>query len=211
MEEEYKQYEERLRSHDHLLHEALKLRESLQPPMPDGLEDDIMRRIAPKRRRVFWLYPAAAVAAAVIVGVLMLSNIFDKSESTVNNVASVTTVKTNNVAIHKKKVTAKPTQIELADNQLIRQTPNSQGKSRQYKSMAKVSPRKVMIHNTRQENSKTDTHIPVTAESPHRETFHTTSSPADLETMFIETAPDNNVLAANRDRMTAEMIISTSY
>lgn len=216
MKEEYKLYEERLRSHDRLLHEALKLRESHQLPMSDDLEDDIMRCITPKRRRVFWLYPTAAVAAAIIIGVLILPHLLN-NEDAQGNVATMTVItnkadKVAQLSQPKAKIT---THINTSRYRKTEKEAVNNRRETSRKEIDAIKARALQPEKQVQERHLADAEYNIVSnqlyDSEHPQVQQLTSCAADPETMFIETAPDNNILSANRDRMTAEMIINASY
>lgn len=205
-----------LRSHDHLLHEALKLRERLQPPIPDDLEDDIMRCISLKRRRIFWLYPAAAVAAAIIIGVLILPTLLNNEEGRENVVTMATITNKADKATQMSQPKAKTTtHINTSRYCKTEKKAVSNRRKANRKDIDAIKTETLQPEKQAQERHLVNAEDNIVNNqlygSEQPQVRQLASSSADPETMFIETAPDNNILSANRDRMTAEMIINASY
>lgn len=203
-----KNREHKLKTNDRLLREAMLLRRSRQPELPEGLEDSIMNSIGKRRNRKVWLYAAVAAAAAILLLVVLMIPHTDDTPQKIT--AGAETVKKSvepSAKADKPTMATIPTTKSTGD--VYAKAPavsHKEGKkeSRQENHAVKDNSRQASTA-VSQPSDEPKESFATAAYSVDMASTYDDDGPADPLTMFIETSADNAVLSSNSRRMAGEM------
>lgn len=203
-----KNREERVRINDRLMREAVRLRISRQPKLPEELEDSIMNSIGKSRSRKTWLYFAVAAAAAVLLLVVLM---IPRNNDTLQAITAG--VDTTAIPVKPSAKTDKPSVATAATtkstNPVYAKTSaesyrpgKKETQAESYAVQDKDRQPAAAVSHPSEELSGSLTAATYSADAV---AVYVDDGPADPLTMFIETSADNAVLSSNSRRMAAEM------
>lgn len=194
---------------DHLLREAIRLREERKPAMPDGLEDNIMRRIGQKpRRRLVPLYAAIAATAAIIIAVLLTPVSIVSESSERGTVAEKAIKEKKDIKLARQDNSS--LEVEAAVASLQREA-EPKRKVQRKSERTENQPISRQTKGASQEAIAQKDEAQADASTQDFNERRAESEVPDPTTMFIETSRDNNIIAAYHDRIMDDMGMSRAY